>query len=401
MRSSGPRGPSTDFSRRTRFVGFPFAVFKKFGDDDGGRLAALIAYYGFFSLFPLLLVLVSVLGFVLSGHPDLRQNIIDSAFGQFPVIGRSLATGSGVNGGLQGSWLSIVVGGATALWAGLGVAQAAQAAMNTVWDIRARAGRTSSSAGSARSACWYCSASSSSRRPSSAATAVRSRLLGRRVSRLGGRVRAERRLVRARVPDPDRGRPRVAPRVPGRCASRPSSGRRSRPSAATTSPTSCRARATSTGRSRSCSRFSCGSRSAPRSQSCAPRSTSLAPAALAAEPRAAAADDGDERVYRGDRRTGPDASGAGGPRLVHGQSPGGGSRSRRSRTTRRHRLKPTTAGPRSTTPPQPRHHIRRCAVAERPVRPRQVATACRPFTADPKRTRVRVGRPTIAAACST
>ncbi len=123
------------FQQAHAVVGCPFAVFKKFGDDNGGRLAALIAYYGFFSLFPLLLVLVSVLGFVLSGHEALRQSIVDSALGQFPVIGNSLKSGSSINGGIQGSTVSIVIGGVTATWAGLGVAQAAQSAMNTVWDI--------------------------------------------------------------------------------------------------------------------------------------------------------------------------------------------------------------------------------------------------------------------------
>lgn len=38
---------------------------KKFSDDQAGSLAALIAYYGFVSIFPLLLVLVTVLGIVL------------------------------------------------------------------------------------------------------------------------------------------------------------------------------------------------------------------------------------------------------------------------------------------------------------------------------------------------
>src|ERR1039458_889564 len=37
------------------WLAFPIAVWKKFGDDQAGNLAALIAYYGFASLFPLLL----------------------------------------------------------------------------------------------------------------------------------------------------------------------------------------------------------------------------------------------------------------------------------------------------------------------------------------------------------
>jgi YihY family inner membrane protein len=122
------------FQRRHTVLAFPFAVVKKYGDDDGGRLAGLVAYYGFFSLFPLLLVFVSVLGFVLSGHPHLRNELVDSALGQFPVIGSSLKHRAGLNG-LAGSWVSIGVGLGTALWAGLGVAQAAEVAMNTVWDV--------------------------------------------------------------------------------------------------------------------------------------------------------------------------------------------------------------------------------------------------------------------------
>jgi len=115
-------------------LAYPFAVVKKYGDDQAGRLASLVAYYGFFSLFPLMLVFVSVLGFVLSSHPDLRGSLVDSAFGSFPVIGPSLKAQGGVRP-LEGNWISIAVGGATALWSGLAVAQAAEVAMNTVWDI--------------------------------------------------------------------------------------------------------------------------------------------------------------------------------------------------------------------------------------------------------------------------
>lgn len=122
------------FQQRHPALGFPIAVFKKFGDDQGSRLAALIAYYGFFSLFPLLLVFTSVLGFVLSDNPDLRQDLVDSAFGQFPVIGSSIEDRARVQP-IAGSTVGLVVGLATALWAGLGVAQAAATAMNTVWDI--------------------------------------------------------------------------------------------------------------------------------------------------------------------------------------------------------------------------------------------------------------------------
>src|ERR1700745_606240 len=62
--------------RRHGVVGFPYAVVKKYGDDDGGRQAALITYYGFLSIFPLLLLGVAVLSRVLADHADLRRRLI-------------------------------------------------------------------------------------------------------------------------------------------------------------------------------------------------------------------------------------------------------------------------------------------------------------------------------------
>ena len=56
-------------------ISFVAAVFKKFSDDQASQLAALIAYYGFFSLFPLLLVFVTVLGFVLQGNPSAQESV--------------------------------------------------------------------------------------------------------------------------------------------------------------------------------------------------------------------------------------------------------------------------------------------------------------------------------------
>ena len=89
------------YQRRHRWLGFPLAVVYKFGDDQGPYLAALITYYGFLSLFPLLLLLVTILGFVLQGDPHLQDELLDSALAQFPVIGSQLRenvhslTGSG------------------------------------------------------------------------------------------------------------------------------------------------------------------------------------------------------------------------------------------------------------------------------------------------------------------
>ncbi len=112
------------------FLAFPIGVVKKFGDDRAGQLAALIAYYGFFSLFPLLLVFATVVGFVLRDHPDLRQRLLDSALNQFPVVGTRIAVRE-----LTGSPVALVVGIVGALWSGTAVVTAAQQAMDDVWDV--------------------------------------------------------------------------------------------------------------------------------------------------------------------------------------------------------------------------------------------------------------------------
>jgi uncharacterized BrkB/YihY/UPF0761 family membrane protein len=64
--------------RRHSVLGFPYAVIKKYGDDDGGREAALITYYGFLALFPLLLLGVAILSRVLTADPELRQRLLDA-----------------------------------------------------------------------------------------------------------------------------------------------------------------------------------------------------------------------------------------------------------------------------------------------------------------------------------
>lgn len=119
------------FQRRHPAAGFPLAVVYKYADDSGGYLAALIAYYGFVSLFPLLLLASTVLGFVLSGHPHLQQEILGSALHQFPVIGNQLKDPKHLGGGAVG----LVVGIGGSLYGALGVAQALQYAMNQAWRV--------------------------------------------------------------------------------------------------------------------------------------------------------------------------------------------------------------------------------------------------------------------------
>lgn len=119
------------FQRRFPGAGFPLAVLYKYFEDFGPYLAALIAYYAFVSLFPLLLLLATVLGFLLAGDPALQQQLLHSALAQFPVVGAQLGEPKRLGGGTVG----LVIGILGALYGGLGVAQAAQYAMNTAWRV--------------------------------------------------------------------------------------------------------------------------------------------------------------------------------------------------------------------------------------------------------------------------
>lgn len=121
-----------DFQRRHRWLGLPIAVVYKYVDDQGSYLAALITYYGFLSLFPLLLLAATILGFVLNGDSALQQKLLGSALSQFPVIGKQLT--SNIHG-YHGSSAGIAIGLAVAVYGGLGVAQAGQNAMNVVWAV--------------------------------------------------------------------------------------------------------------------------------------------------------------------------------------------------------------------------------------------------------------------------
>ena len=109
----------------------PIGVVYKFFDDQGGYLAAVLTYYAFVAIFPILLIASSVLGFVLQGHPALQQEILSSALAQFPIVGDQLGRPEGI----QGSTSAVVVGSLAALYGVVGLGQAAQNAVNVTWAI--------------------------------------------------------------------------------------------------------------------------------------------------------------------------------------------------------------------------------------------------------------------------
>ena len=119
------------FQRRHPAAAFPLAVAYKYFDDFGPYLAALLTYYAFVSLFPLLLLLSTILGYALKGDPQLQHDILRSALGQFPVIGGQLHDPRRLGGGPAG----LTIGVLGALYGSLGVAQAVQYSMNTAWSV--------------------------------------------------------------------------------------------------------------------------------------------------------------------------------------------------------------------------------------------------------------------------
>ncbi len=116
--------------QRSPRLGFVVAVAKKFNDDQAGQLAALISYYAFVSLFPLLLVFVTILGFVLQGNPGEQHKILDGTLGQVTFIRDQLKLHS-----LTGSTVALVIGIVLSLLAGMGITNATQNALNRIWAV--------------------------------------------------------------------------------------------------------------------------------------------------------------------------------------------------------------------------------------------------------------------------
>jgi inner membrane protein YhjD len=126
----GLPGAIDRFQQRHAPLAFPVGVIRKFGDDRAGRLAALVAYYAFFSLFPLLLAATTVVAYVVGNES--AKELQDSALAQIPVIGSQIS--NNVNT-LSGSGIALVIGVLLALWAGMGCMQAAQDGMSEVWNV--------------------------------------------------------------------------------------------------------------------------------------------------------------------------------------------------------------------------------------------------------------------------
>jgi membrane protein len=127
-----PVAAANRFQQRQPWLALPIAVWKKFGDDQAGNLAALIAYYGFAAIFPLLLVLVTILNMTLKGDPGLRHSLLNSALAQYPLIGNEIRSNLGT---ISGTGLPLAIGIVLLLLGARGVAGAMQNAMCEIWGV--------------------------------------------------------------------------------------------------------------------------------------------------------------------------------------------------------------------------------------------------------------------------
>lgn len=120
------------WQRRHRYPAFLYAVIKKYSDDQAGYQVALVTYYGFLSLFPLLLVLTTVAGMIGQSNPEFGQELIKSVSSYFPVFGQALddsVRSLGKNGP------ALIIGLLFALYGARGSADAFRNAVNHIWHV--------------------------------------------------------------------------------------------------------------------------------------------------------------------------------------------------------------------------------------------------------------------------
>jgi YihY family inner membrane protein len=123
------------YQQRHRLPGFIYAVIKKYGDDGAGYWAALLTYYGFLALFPLLMVLTTVAHSVLGSHPDLEQTVLSGVTDYFPILGSQL---SDHIHGLKSNGLALFAGIVFSIYGARGVAEVFRRGLRKVWGMESK-----------------------------------------------------------------------------------------------------------------------------------------------------------------------------------------------------------------------------------------------------------------------
>ncbi len=116
-----------EFQQEHKPVGVTVAVVKKFGEDKSTNLASMIAFWAFFSIFPLFLVFVTLLGYFLPAGD--KTSVLHKVSQMFPLLDTSSS------GALHGAWWALIVGILSALWSGSAVVRTVQFAFNSVWEV--------------------------------------------------------------------------------------------------------------------------------------------------------------------------------------------------------------------------------------------------------------------------
>jgi YihY family inner membrane protein len=122
-----------DFQQDRWWLAHPIGVVRKYADDRGSALAGLVTFQVFLGLLPLLVVVLTVFGRILEGSEDLRAAVLESALGQFPLLGARLEEDVGALS-VDGPWVAASIAGL--LWTSTGIYNGLQLALNQVWNVR-------------------------------------------------------------------------------------------------------------------------------------------------------------------------------------------------------------------------------------------------------------------------
>ncbi|MDB5181366.1 MAG: ribonuclease [Candidatus Saccharibacteria bacterium] len=120
------------FQRSHTALAFPVAVVKRYGDEEAGKQAALVTYYAFLSVFPLLLIFITVLGIVVSSNPELEARITENVFHLFPALSRDLQDNVHT---LKSSGPALALQALVLLYGARGLASILQDTFNNLWHI--------------------------------------------------------------------------------------------------------------------------------------------------------------------------------------------------------------------------------------------------------------------------
>jgi membrane protein len=123
VRRARARSRSADLIART---------LEGYRNHRSGRNAALISHFGFLSVFPLMLVFTTVLGYVLKDNQELLDSIVDSALAQLPFVGQQIQTDPSQ---LHGDVFVLIIGLAVSLWSGMRAFIAVHRALDDIDEV--------------------------------------------------------------------------------------------------------------------------------------------------------------------------------------------------------------------------------------------------------------------------